>query len=64
MLSFFRYYQFDEVVIREILGKKLSQRNRKDLDDVSEKTKTHIKKCRRQVNVAADIRDQSQLAAI
>ncbi|CAC5388764.1 unnamed protein product [Mytilus coruscus] len=26
-----KYYQFDEVVIREILGKKLSGRNRKDL---------------------------------
>lgn len=43
-----KYYQYDEVVIREILGKKLSARNRKDLDDVSEKTKMSIKKCRRQ----------------
>ncbi|XP_063429103.1 acidic fibroblast growth factor intracellular-binding protein-like [Mytilus trossulus] len=43
-----KYYQFDEVVIREIIGKKLSGRNRKDLDDVSEKTRRSIKKCRRQ----------------
>lgn len=43
-----KYYQFDEVIIREILGKKLSGRNRKDLDDVSEKTKMSLKKCRRQ----------------
>lgn len=48
-MYYFRYYQFDEVIIREILGKKLSGRNRKDLDDVSEKTKMSLKKCRRQV---------------
>lgn len=50
LLICLRYYQFDEVVIREIIGKKLSGRNRKDLDDVSEKTRRSIKKCRRQVN--------------
>lgn len=43
-----KYYQFDENILREILRKKLSGRNRKDLDDVSEKTKTNVKKCRRQ----------------
>ena len=48
-MYYFRYYQFDEVIIREILGKKLSGRNRKDLDDVNEKTKMSLKKCRRQV---------------
>jgi hypothetical protein len=48
-MYYFRYYQFDEVIIREILGKKLSGRNRKDLDDVSEKNKMSLKKCRRQV---------------
>ncbi|KAL5008908.1 hypothetical protein ScPMuIL_014489 [Solemya velum] len=43
-----RYYRFDAAVVREILGKKLSSRNRKDLDDVSEKTKVPLRSCRRQ----------------
>ncbi|GIY27158.1 acidic fibroblast growth factor intracellular-binding protein [Caerostris darwini] len=43
-----RYYEFDDIVIREFLGKKLSARNRKDLDDVSDKTGVQIKSCRRQ----------------
>jgi hypothetical protein len=43
-----KYYDFDDSVIREILGKKLSGRNRKDLDDVSDKTNVGIKSCRRQ----------------
>ncbi|XP_071441151.1 acidic fibroblast growth factor intracellular-binding protein [Hetaerina americana] len=43
-----RYYEFDDVVIRELLGKKLSSRHRKDLDEVSDKTKVHLKSCRRQ----------------
>ncbi|CAL1265108.1 unnamed protein product [Larinioides sclopetarius] len=43
-----RYYEFDDAVIREFLGKKLSARNRKDLDDVSEKTGIQVKSCRRQ----------------
>ena len=42
-----QYYAFDEVV-REFLGKKLSTRNRKDLDDVSEKTGISLRSCRRQ----------------
>lgn len=33
---------------REILGKKLSSKNRKDLNDVSERTKVNLKSCRRQ----------------
>ncbi|XP_022329419.2 acidic fibroblast growth factor intracellular-binding protein-like [Crassostrea virginica] len=43
-----RYYQFDSVVVREILGKKLSSRNRKDMDDVGEKTRIPLRSCRRQ----------------
>ena len=43
-----QYYAFDEVVVREFLGKKLSTKNRKDLDDVSEKTGISLKSCRRQ----------------
>ncbi|XP_046383405.1 acidic fibroblast growth factor intracellular-binding protein [Ischnura elegans] len=43
-----RYYEVDDAVIRELLGKKLSSRHRKDLDEVSDKTKVHLKSCRRQ----------------
>ena len=35
--------------MREIVGKKLSSRNRNNLDDVSEKTKVPLRSCRRQV---------------
>ncbi|KAK2165810.1 hypothetical protein LSH36_45g10036 [Paralvinella palmiformis] len=43
-----RYYTFDPVVVREILGKKLSSRDRNCLDDISEKTMIPLKSCRRQ----------------
>ncbi|XP_074646357.1 acidic fibroblast growth factor intracellular-binding protein-like [Tubulanus polymorphus] len=43
-----KYYEFDSVVIREILGKKLTAKQRKDLDDVSEKTRVPLRSCRRQ----------------
>ncbi|KAK3820300.1 MAG: acidic fibroblast growth factor binding protein [Benniella sp.] len=43
-----RYYSFDESVIREILGKKLNSRTRKDLDEVHEKTGVKLTSCRRQ----------------
>ena len=43
-----QYYAFDETVVREFFGKKLSTRNRKDLDDVGEKTGISLKSCRRQ----------------
>ena len=43
-----RYYELDDSVVREILGKKLSSRLRKDLDEVSEKTSVSLISCRRQ----------------
>ncbi|ENN72315.1 hypothetical protein YQE_11058, partial [Dendroctonus ponderosae] len=43
-----KYYEFDDDVVRELLGKKLSSKNRKDLDEVSEKTGKPLKSCRRQ----------------
>ncbi|XP_065832673.1 acidic fibroblast growth factor intracellular-binding protein B-like isoform X2 [Oscarella lobularis] len=43
-----KYYSYDAAVIREFIGKKLTSRNRKDLDDVSEKTRIPIRSCRRQ----------------
>lgn len=42
------YYAFDEKVVREFLGKKLSSKNRKDLDNISEKTSVSLKSCQRQ----------------
>eukprot|EP00062_Callorhinchus_milii_P027672 gi/632991255/ref/XP_007884544.1/ PREDICTED: acidic fibroblast growth factor intracellular-binding protein [Callorhinchus milii] len=42
------YYTFDEVFVREVLGKKLSKGTKKDLDDVSVKTGVTLKSCRRQ----------------
>ena len=33
-IHFPRYYEMDDAVIREVLGKKLSSRHRKDLDEV------------------------------
>uniref|UniRef100_A0A8C7HTF9 Fibroblast growth factor (acidic) intracellular binding protein a n=1 Tax=Oncorhynchus kisutch TaxID=8019 RepID=A0A8C7HTF9_ONCKI len=43
-----RYYTFDGVFVREVLGKKLSKGTKKDLDDVSAKTGVTLKSCRRQ----------------
>lgn len=42
------FYGLDDVVIRELIGRKPSSKLRKDLDDVSEKTSVHLKSCRRQ----------------
>ncbi|XP_043982064.1 fibroblast growth factor (acidic) intracellular binding protein a isoform X1 [Gambusia affinis] len=43
-----RYYAFDDVFVREVLGKKLSKGTKKDLDDISAKTGVTLKSCRRQ----------------
>ncbi|XP_076442471.1 acidic fibroblast growth factor intracellular-binding protein-like [Babylonia areolata] len=43
-----KYYSFDSDVVREILGKKLASRTRKDLDDISEQTVVPLRSCRRQ----------------
>lgn len=43
-----KYYSLDDLVAREILGKKLTSRYRKDLDEVADKTGVRIKSCRRQ----------------
>ncbi|CDQ77108.1 unnamed protein product [Oncorhynchus mykiss] len=47
-----RYYTFDGVFVREVLGKKLSKGTKKDLDDVSAKTGVTLKSCRRQVTTS------------
>ncbi|KAJ3037948.1 hypothetical protein HK097_003331 [Rhizophlyctis rosea] len=41
------YYSFDDRVLRELMGKKLSSRTRKELDDVVDKTKIPLGGCRR-----------------
>jgi len=43
-----KYYGLDASFCREMAGKKLSSRTRKDLDDISEKTGIALKSCRRQ----------------
>ncbi len=41
------YYSFDERVLREILGKKLNSRARKELEEIVSKTKIPLNGCRR-----------------
>jgi len=43
-----RYYSLDSALCRELMGKKLSSRLRKDLDEVAEKCGVSLKSCRRQ----------------
>lgn len=43
------YFGLDDVFCRELNGKKLSSRLRKDLDEISEKTGVRLRSCRRQV---------------
>jgi len=42
------YYALDSPVARELLGRKLTSRLRKDLDEVAEKTGVSLRSCRRQ----------------
>jgi hypothetical protein len=46
------YYELDNAFMREILGKNLTSRLRKDLDEISEKCGISLKSCRRQVDIA------------
>lgn len=48
MLLIEKYYNLDDIVCRELLGRKLSSKYRKDLDEISEKTSIKLKSCRRQ----------------
>ena len=41
-----RYYDFDDAVMRELIGKKPSSKLRKELDDVYEKTGVLVRSCR------------------
>ncbi|KAF0709997.1 hypothetical protein AaE_012703, partial [Aphanomyces astaci] len=43
-----KYYMFDGAVVRRLLGKKLTSRAQKDLDEVSEHSLRTLKNCRRQ----------------
>lgn len=43
-----RYYSLDDSVCRELLGKKLSSKYRKDLDEIADRTCIKLKSCRRQ----------------
>jgi hypothetical protein len=48
MLLIEKYYNLDDIVCRELLGRKLSSKYRKDLDEIAEKTSIKLKSCRRQ----------------
>jgi len=43
-----KYYDFEDKVIRELVGRKLNPRARKDLDEVAETTSTLLHSCQRQ----------------
>jgi hypothetical protein len=43
-----KYHEFDDNVVRELLGRKLTTRARKDLDELSETTGCMLLSCRRQ----------------
>lgn len=43
-----QYYSLDDKICRELLGKKLSSKYRKDLDEIADKTGIKLKGCRRQ----------------
>lgn len=43
-----RYHDLDDAVLREIFGKKVSSKTRKDLDEVSELTNVPLRSCHRQ----------------
>ena len=43
-----KYYALDSTVVRELLGRKFSNRLRKDLDEVSDRSKVSLRSCRRQ----------------
>lgn len=49
------YYEFDKDVMREILGKRMSTKLRKDMDDVAEKTGTSLRSCQRQFDNVKNI---------
>ncbi|EDV21609.1 uncharacterized protein TRIADDRAFT_59781 [Trichoplax adhaerens] len=44
------YYSFDKAFARELLGKKLSSRLRKDVDEIGEKARVLSRSCRRQLD--------------
>ena len=43
-----RYYEFNDNVARELVGKKLTSKNRRDMDEVAERTGITLKSCCRQ----------------
>ena len=49
------YYAFNKDVMREILGRKMSAKLRKDMEDVSEKTGIALHSCRRQFDNVKNI---------
>jgi hypothetical protein len=44
------YYRLDEPVVRELLGRKITSRLRRDLEQVATKHRIPLVSCRRQVS--------------
>eukprot|EP01132_Coremiostelium_polycephalum_P006640 gene6640-8215_t len=42
------YYDFDDILMRDLIGRKLTSGQRRDLDDTSEKLKLRLSSCERQ----------------
>ncbi|CAM9808393.1 unnamed protein product [Ascophyllum nodosum] len=60
-----RYHELDDAVVREILGKKVTSKTRKDLDDVSDLTGVPLRSCHRQYDnirrLLSNLEDSSAL---
>lgn len=55
-----KYYEYDESVFREFVGKKLSSRNRGALDDAGDRLGVKVKACRRQFDNVKRVHKQME----
>ena len=54
-----QYYALDNSVARELLGRKLTSRLRKDLDEIADKTGVSLRSCRRQFDNIKRVRSST-----
>lgn len=57
-----KYFSFDEIIMREIIGRKLNPKMRKELEEIKEKTKKSLSSCQRQfeniLKISKEIREE------
>lgn len=57
-----KYFSFDEIFMREIIGRKLNPKLRKELEEIKEKTKKTLGSCQRQfeniLRISKEIREE------